>query len=279
MKLLEGLISVINIEMEEPAAYGGFHLFCALVVAFLGALLALRYKDSGDRTFRQVIGAMFFVMFAFELMKQTLFCMSVEEGRVVYEYNWTDFPFQLCSTPLYVLPLLAFAPDGWLRDMAAAYTMTFAFIGGLAPYIVPGTIFTTSVFRNIQTVIHHGVQIVSGVYTASHCRRRVSRRLYLLGVGLFSALYLVANLLNTVGYKLLVSLGAFEEGYSFNMFYVSPRADQSTPMLNDFFDLVSPIAFIVVYFIALCFGAALIMYAVRKLTELSDRRKTEGRAE
>lgn len=279
MKLLEGLISVINIEMEEPAAYGGFHLFCALVVAFLGALLALRYKDSGDRTFRQVIGAMFFVMFAFELMKQTLFCMSVEEGRVVYEYNWTDFPFQLCSTPLYVLPLLAFAPDGWLRDMAAAYTMTFAFIGGLATYIVPGTIFTTSVFRNIQTVIHHGVQIVSGVYTASHCRRRVSRRLYLLGVGLFSALYLVANLLNTVGYKLLVSLGAFEEGYSFNMFYVSPRADQSTPMLNDFFDLVSPIAFIVVYFIALCFGAALIMYAVRKLTELSDRRKTEGRAE
>ena len=107
----------------------------------------------------------------------------------------------------------------------------------------------------------------------------MSRRLYLLGVGLFSAFYLVANFLNTVGYRLLVSLGALEEGESFNMFYVSPRADQSTPMLNDFFDLVSPIAFIVVYFIALCFGAALIMYAVRKLTELSDKRKTEGMAE
>ena len=278
MKLLEGLISVINIEMEEPTAYGGFHLFCIFLVVLASVILA-RKNDSGERTFRRVIGVMFLVMLALEIVKETLFCMSVAEGRVVYEYNWTDFPFQLCSTPLYVLPLLAFAPDGWLRDAAAAYTMTFAIIGGLATYIVPGTIFTTSVFRNIQTVIHHGVQIVSGVYTASHCSRRVSRRLYLLGVGLFSAFYLVANLLNTVGYKLLVSLGAFEEGYSFNMFYVSPRADQFTPMLNDFFDLVSPIAFIVVYFIALCFGAALIMYAVRKLTELSDRRKTEGRAE
>ena len=278
MKLLEGLISVINIEMEEPTAYGGFHLFCIFLVV-LASVILVRKNDSGERTFRRVIGVMFLVMLTLEIVKETLFCMSVTEGRVVYEYNWTDFPFQLCSTPLYVLPLLAFAPDGWLRDMAAAYTMTFAFIGGLATYIVPGTIFTTSVFRNIQTVIHHGVQIVSGVYTASHCRRRVSRRLYLLGVGLFSALYLVANFLNTVGYRLLVSLGAFEEGGSFNMFYVSPRADQSTPMLNDFFDLVSPIAFIVVYFIALCFGAVLIMYAVRKLTELSDRRKTEGRAE
>jgi len=278
MKLLEGLISVINIEMEEPTAYGGFHLFCIFLVV-LASVILVRKNDSDERTFRRVIGVMFLVMLTLEIVKETLFCMNVAEGRVVYEYNWTDFPFQLCSTPLYVLPLLAFAPDGWLRDMAAAYTMTFAFIGGLATYIVPGTIFTTSVFRNIQTVIHHGVQIVSGVYTASHCRRRVSRRLYLLGVGLFSAFYLVANFLNTVGYRLLVSLGALEEGESFNMFYVSPRADQSTPMLNDFFDLVSPIAFIVVYFIALCFGAALIMYAVRKLTELSDKRKTEGMAE
>ncbi|MBQ7343934.1 MAG: YwaF family protein [Clostridia bacterium] len=275
MKLLEGLVYISNIEMEEPTAFGGFHLFCVLVVAFLGALLALRYKDSGECTFRRLIGAMFIVMLAFELMKQTLFCMSVEEGRVVYEYNWTDFPFQLCSTPLYVLPLLAFLPDGRLRDMAAAYTMTYALIGGLSTYIVPSTIFTTSVLRNIQTVVHHGIQIVSGVYTASHYRRRMSRRFFLSGVTLFSALYLVANLLNTVGYKLLVLLGAFEEGYSFNMFYVSPRADQSVPILNELFDLVSPVVFILLYFVVLSLGAALIMYAVYKLTQLSDRKSAE----
>ena len=275
MKLLEGLVYISNIEMEEPTAFGGFHLFSILLVVFLGTLLALGHKDSGEGTFRRVIGAMFFVMLGFEIVKQTVLCMSVEEGRIVYEYNWTEFPFQLCSTPLYVLPLLAFLPDGWLRDMAAAYTMSYAFIGGLATYIVPSTIFTTSVLRNIQTVVHHGIQIVSGVYTASHFRRRMGRRFFLSGVALFSALYLVANLLNTVGYKLLVSLGAFEEGYIFNMFFVSPRADQSTPAFNEIFDLVSPAMFIILYFVVLTLCSAAIMYAVYKLTEISDRKSAE----
>jgi hypothetical protein len=231
--------------------------------------------DCSERNFRRVTGAMFLVMFALELVKQTLFSMSVEGGRVIYQYNWSDFPFQLCSTPLYVLPLLAFLPDGWLRDSAAAYTMTFAFIGGLTTYIVPSSIFTTSVFRNIQTVVHHGIQIVSGVYTASHYRRRLSRRLFLLGTALFSVFYLVANLLNTGGYKLFVALGFFEEGDTFNMFYVSPRADQSTPVFDSLFNLIPPVAFIVLYFVVLTLVSAGIMYAVRKLTELSQRKEAE----
>jgi hypothetical protein len=274
MKFLEGLINIINIEMSEPAAFGGFHLFCILAVALVSIYLT-RMADCSERNFRRVTGAMFLVMFALELVKQTLFSMSVEEGRVIYQYNWSDFPFQLCSTPLYVLPLLAFLPDGWLRDSAAAYTMTFAFIGGLTTYIVPSSIFTTSVFRNIQTVIHHGIQIASGVYTASHYRRRVSRRLFLLGTTLFSAFYLVANLLNTAGYKLFVALGFFEEGEKFNMFYVSPRADQSTPVFDSLFNLIPPVAFIVLYFVVLTLISAGIMYAVRKLTELSQRKEAE----
>jgi hypothetical protein len=278
MKFLEGLINIINIEMSEPAVFGGFHLFCILAVTLVSIYLA-RMADCSERSFRQVTGAMFLVMLVLELMKQTLFSMSVEGGRVIYQYNWSDFPFQLCSTPLYVLPLLAFLPDGWLRDSAAAYTMTFAFIGGLTTYIVPSSIFTTSVFRNIQTVVHHGIQIVSGIYTASHYRRRLSRRLFLLGTALFSVFYLVANLMNTAGYKLFVALGFFEEGDTFNMFYVSPRADQSTPVFDSLFNLISPVAFIVLYFVVLTLISAGIMYAVRKLTELSDRRKTEGRAE
>lgn len=266
MKLLERLIDISNIEVEEPTAFGGFHLFCVLVVISLGTFLALRMRDSSDLTFRRIIGGMFLLMLVFEVTKQTLFCMSVSEGGVRYEYDWDAFPFQLCSTPLYVLPLLAFLPDGTLRDAAAAYTMTFAFIGGVSVFIVPGTIFTPYLIKNIQTTVHHGIQVVSGMYTASHYRKRVNRRFYLLAVALFSALYLVANLLNTVGYSLLVKLGAFEEGYPFNMFYVSPRADQSAPVLNEFFDLVSPVIFIVLYFVVLSLCSAVVMYAVHRFT-------------
>ena len=63
--------------------------------------------------------------------------------------------------------------------------------------------------------------------------------------------------------------------YIFNMFFVSPRADQSTPAFNEIFDLVSPAMFIILYFVVLTLCSAAIMYAVYKLTEIYDRKSEE----
>ena len=279
MSFFERFIERLNFEVEEPTPLGHFHLlFVLLVLAAVVGCFFLRNVSS--RTFRIIIGSMFALMFILEVLKQFSFSMTFTDGVCEYSYAWTDFPFQLCSTPLYVLPLLAFLPDCGLRDFAASYTMTYGLIGGTAVYLFPDTVFTTSIFINIQTMIHHGIQLVSGVFVAFWYRKRINRKFFLGGVAIFGVMFAVANLLNTVGYDLLLSKGIIESGAKFNMFYISPRADQEMPLMSEFFKSLPPSVLIIGYFILLTVGAFLVTYAVHLIDRFSEKyaSKTEDPA-
>ena len=273
MEILEKIVTWINTEGEEPAAFGSLHVLFILSVIAFSLILFLRFRDTDDRTFRILIGVMFGVMLLGEILKQTLMNISVEEGKIIYAYNWTDFPFLLCSKPLYVLPYLSFLPDSRLRDFAASYMMTVGLIGGIAVYLTPKTVFGSRVFLNFQTMIHHGIQIIAGVYTAIYYRRRLNRRFYFDGMSVFAVMFVIANLLNTVGYDILLANGLIYEGEAFNMFYISPRADQSVPVLSDFLKSMPSIVYILGYFVFLAIGAFIIMYFVNYVYKESDRRR------
>ena len=273
MRILERLIEFANIEMEVPAIFSPFHLLPAILVVLFCVVLYLFFRDANDRTFRILIGGMFAVMFLFEVVKQLAVHTSLNEGVLTFQYNWNSFPFQLCSTPLYVLPFLSFLPDCRIRDFAASYTMTFALVGGIAVYLTPKTVFTVRLVTNIQTMVHHGIQIVTGVFTAIYYRRRINRRFFTDGVLVFSLVFIIANLLNTVGYDMLLANGLIAEGDSFNMFYISPRADQTFPMCNDLLKSFPPIVCIVGYFVIVTAFAFVIARFVYDVYRLSHRRR------
>ena len=271
MNDLDRIITRINTEREVPKALGTSHILFVIGIVSLCALLFWKFRDTSDKNFRILIGVMFAIMLIGELLKQTLLNITIEEGKAVFTYNWTQLPFQLCSTPLYVLPFLTLLPDCRLRDFFAAYTMTVSLIGGIAVYLVPKTIFTTKVFCNIQTMIHHGLQIVSGVYTAMYYRRRINKRFYFDGICLFAVMFIIANLLNTVGYDMLVANGLITEGTKFNMFYLSPRADQSIPILSEFLKSFHPAVYIIGYFVLVSLGAIIIMCFTSLVYRISQK--------
>ena len=272
MGFITKMINFVHTEAAEPRAFGILHLLFIFMVIGISVLLCVKLRDASDSTFRTVIGGAFFVMLMLEVLKQIFVPMSIIDGEIVYDYVWGDFPFQLCSTPLYVLPFLSFLPDGRVRDLAASYTMTFALIGGVAVYLTPKTVFSCRVAINVQTMIHHGLQIITGVFTAAYYRHRLNRRFFLGGVSVFAVLFLVANVFNTVGYDFLVSHGFMAEGETFNMFYVSPRADQTTPIFAEIFKSVPPIVFILGYFVVLTLGAALIIYCTKQICAYCEKR-------
>ena len=273
MALITEIIELVNTETAEPRVLGILHLSFIFAVLCVTVFFCVKLCDVSDATFRRVIGGAFFVMLTLEILKQVFSSMSVSDGEIVYGYVWSAFPFQLCSTPLYVLPMLAFLPDGKLRDCVASYTMTFALAGGLVTYIFPKTILTGRMIINVQTLIHHGLQIITGVYTAAYYRRKIDRRFFLGGVSVFAVVFAIANFLNTVGYKLFVSLGIMSDGEAFNMFYISPRADQTVPILSDFFNWFHPIVFIAGYFVVLTLSAALLTYIARTVYTLAQKRE------
>ena len=269
MLFFEWIVNLFKIEMKEPAAFGGLHLACLLFVLILTSFLVVRYKDANDSTFRLVIGASFLVMLIFEAAKQV--ALTLLSGS----YPWDIFPFQLCSTPLYVLPLLALLPDCRPRDIFASYTMTYALIGGVAIYLVPSTVFGTGVALNVQTMVHHGLQIVTGVYTAAYYRKRINLAFFLGGVSLFALFYSIANFLNSLFYDVLVSRGAIGAGAHFNMFNLSPRDGFRVPILSGAFDALPPSVFIVGYLFVLTAGAARLIYAEYFLANLNTSKQGE----
>ena len=271
MGIMEKLVNLISPDQEVPQMFGDLHLaFCFGVIAAC-LLLSVFFRDASDGTFRLLIAVMFLVMLVGEVMKQFVYPFSIVDGVLVKDYDWSTFPFQLCSTPLYVLPLIALLPDCKLRDCAACYIMTYGLIGGVAVYLTPYSVFATRVFINIQTMVHHGLQIVSGVYIASYYRRRINKSFYHGGVAVFVVTFTIANLLNTVFYDMLIAKGKIPEGYQFNMFYISPRVGLKLPFFADTFNTLPPITYIAGYFVILSVGAFIVCYVANLLFKFARR--------
>ena len=257
--MLEKLIDAAAVTVEAPTASSPIFIWGVVATVSLCFFLCLFFRNASPGTFRLIIGFIFILMLAMEIFKQVIFPMSIVDGEIVYNYDWKAFPFQLCSTPLYVLPLVAFLPDCRLRDCAAVYIMSYALFGGIAVYAVPRTILHTRKLANLHSMAHHGLQIAVGVYTAAYYRKRKCTRAFCGAICMFAFFIAIAYLLNTAGYDHLVSLGLIQEGATFNMFYISPRADQTIPVRNDYLKALPPVIYIMAYFIVLTCIAAIIL--------------------
>ena len=271
MELIEKLIEYVGIEVETPGAFSPIHIKSIISVITLTLILCIGFHSVCDLGYRCLMGLMSAVMISGELVKIVIPGLALVDGAYQFTFDWTSIPFQLCSTPLYVLPFLCLLPDGKARDVFAAYTMTFCLIGGLAVYATPDTVLTAGKFANTHTMVHHGLQIVAGIYTAVYYRSRITKRFYTGGVTLFAIFIGIATVLNTVGYDHMVKYGKITEGTGFNMFYISPRADQTVPMYNDFLKSLHPVVFILGYFAALSFIALVIMLVTHMVNKLICR--------
>lgn len=281
MDLIEKLYNLTTIEQAEPAPGGSYHLAWIISAIAVTLILCAIVRRADDMVFRKIILFLWLVMVVFEAYKQTLFNAEMIDGKLVLNYDWSEFPFQLCSTPLYVLPWLALLKDGLIRDFAASFTMTYALIGGVAVYMFPGSVFTGYIVGNVQTMIHHGIQIATGVITAVKYRDRLNFKFFLKGFLTFVLLFTVAMLLNSVFRDYLISAGIMEVDETFNMFLVSPYMEFKSPAFEDVMLLFTPWQRVVLYFIGLPIGAAIVMLLLRRLlrTEIaSTRRKYAARS-
>ena len=248
MKLLERLINISNIEVEEPTAFGGFHLFCVLVVISLGTFLALRMRDSSDLTFRRIIGGMFLLMLAFEVTKQTLFCMSVSEGGVRYEYDWDAFPFQLCSVPMYLSLWCAVCRNqkvnSWLYECMFAVNM----FGGLMAFIEPSGIQHGYVTLTAHAYLWHMLLIFLGLYLYCSKRACIDRSGYKKAAVSYLVSCAAAQGLN------LLFAGKI------NCFYISPYVISPLAVFKNIYAACGWLVNMVLLILALLIASAIVYY-------------------
>ena len=184
----------ISKEMQRPTNYGWFHLlFLGLVIGFT-VLICMLYKNCREKTFRRIILIGWILIFLFELYKQIVFSYSESNNLAVWDYQWYAFPYQMCSSTLYLLPIVIFVKDYKLRDAVISYLSIFVLFAGICVMIYPNDVFVNMIGINLQTMIHHGLQVIFGIFFIVYNRKKWN------------------DLLNV--------------GYAYNPGYISPEMDE-----------------------------------------------------
>ena len=268
MTVFEKIVYALQYRAACPRSYGIWHIFFLLLVIAASILLVRRFRDTSDETLRKLLFVFWVIMVALEAYKQLVYSMDVSDGVASWHYQWYAFPFQFCSTPMYALPFIIWLKDGRVRDAVIAFMATFSLFAGVAVMIYPGDVFITMVGINIQTMYHHGTQVVLGVFLAAYCRRRLDKRFYLGSLTVFSCFAALAMILNVGVHALLVANGS---DATFNMFFISPYHPCTLPVLSAIYPKVPYPVFLLIYLVGFAAVSAIMMGIEKGIVALTAR--------
>ena len=84
--------------MEPPPAYGAFHILFTLIGFAVCGLLAWKLRNVSDKIANRILFLCGLVLSLSEVFKQFFCYYVIADGT----YHWGEFPFQLCSIPMYL---------------------------------------------------------------------------------------------------------------------------------------------------------------------------------
>ena len=227
LDLLIKIIEVLDAEMTKPEMYGWFHILWLVITAVCTVLLCRFFKAGTDRQVHNVIFITAVTVIVLEIYKQINYTFTVSDGLIKTDYQWYAFPFQFCSTPMYVGFLAGIVRKGKLHDALCAYLATYAVFAGLGVMFYPETVFISTIGINIQTMICHGSMIAVGAYLLFTGYVKVEHRTILKALPVFAVTVSIAVVLNE-----LAHVTGLLETDTFNMFFVSPYCEPSLPVYS-----------------------------------------------
>ena len=270
MNFLISVLEWMDTQMKSPALYGGFHIFWLLLVVGATLLLCLNAQREGNRRACNIILTMAITAIVLEIYKQINYTFSYDGGVITASYQWYAFPWQFCSTPMYIGLLAGIFRKGKFHDCLCAYLSTYAVFAGLCVMVYPGDVFCSTVGINFQTMFCHGSMIVVGIYLLVSGHVKADHKTIFKALPIFASTIGIAMILNEVAFRT-----GLLETHSFNMFYISPYCPPHLPVYSLVQEAV-PYPFSLIIYIAGFTAAGYLMLlggmGVRKLA-LSARRQ------
>ena len=256
-------------QVQTPKIFGIFHLVSIAVVLFLTTMVCIMCKNSSERTERKIAFWVWIALLILETYKQFIYHFSTDDGFSL-DYAWHGFPFQLCSSPLYVLPFIAFLPSGKVREAFVAFFGAFVLFGGVVVCAYPGNVFVETLGINFHTMFWHGSQVVLGVFF--NVRRFISEnspnliRHFSSSAPIFVTFVSIAGLINNMFYRFATARGIDDE---FNMFFISSHFECPFPVLNVIQAHIPHAVFVTCYLLFVLLFSFILMAAVAAIAKRS----------
>ncbi len=219
------LLTFLDSSMTTPEPYGAFHLISFALSILTGVLLCVYCKDTA-RYARRVVFITAVIVAILEIYKQINYTFSFDGSIITADYQWYAFPWQFCSTPMYV-GLLAGLTRGKVHHSLCAYLATFSIFAGVCVMFYPNDVFISTIGINIQTMICHGSMLSIGIYLLGSGYVKLEHKTILKAVPVFAAAVTIAVILNEIAH----ATGLLETD-TFNMFFVSPYCDPHLPVYS-----------------------------------------------
>lgn len=266
MDFLGAVIQFLDMKMTRPESYGWFHLLFWVISIGAGVLLCVLHRNADEKRVRRVVFWIAVGVVVLEIYKMINYTFSYADGEISAQFQWYAFPWQFCSTPMYVGVLTGIFRKGKIHDALCAYLATFAMFAGLCVMVYPNDVFTATIGINIQTMICHGSMITVGIYLWYTGYVKAKHRTVLYAAAVFAVAVIVAVILNEIAYV----TGLVEEHY-FNMFYISPHCDPHLPVYSLVQEVVPYPWCLLIYIAGFSAAAYVILLAVMGIKALTGR--------
>lgn len=269
--MIAEIIEILDAEMTEPGLYGWFHSLWLILTAAATVLLCRLFKDGIPRQVCAVILTMAIAVILLEVYKQINYTFTVDEqGKIKSDFQWYAFPFQFCSTPMYVGLLAGIIRKGRVHQSLCAYLATYAVFAGVAVMVYPADVFIKTIGINIQTMICHGSMITVGIYLLYTGYVKLEHKTILRAMPVFAIAVAMAAVMNEIAY-----VTGLLETDTFNMFFISRYCESTLPVYGPVHEAVPFPLNLIIYILGFTAAAYIILLLAMLIKRFAQNPKKQ----
>lgn len=273
MNILEKIIYFLQKEMIEPKPFDWFHLLCIGIMLSIIVILFIIRKKHNEKQLKAILGTYGIIALILELLKQISWAFIYDPSTklVTWDYEWYAFPFQLCTTPIYISIICLFLKKGKIRDSLLSFLAFFTILGSISTILLPESCFVEDILVNIHTMYLHLGSFILSVYLLFSKEIKITKENFIKAFFVFIGLTTIAEILNIVIYQ-----SGILNGETFNMFYISPYFISSLPVFDIIQENVPYILYLLIYIVALSLGAGIIYVISLGINKLFSKKVKYG---
>ena len=245
---------------QIPKPFGVFHLlFLGGILILFVLMVVFRHHLPKSPVAVQTILMIFGIgLLLLEIGKQLVYSYDPAVG---WAYNWEKFPFQFCSTPIYVALVAMCLKKCQCKDALLAFLATYSPVAGASVLFYPApSVFSNIVFLNVHTMVWHGAMLLFGLYLWLSGAVVPTWQTAWRSFWVYLPLNGVALALNELSYAT-----GFAGEYAFNMFYIGRYGKCLIPVLSQIQAKAPYAVFFLSYVITLGMGGFLVTLAMKIL--------------
>lgn len=258
MNIFEKILIFLDSNMITPLSYGWFHLLFLFLTIISILIIKYKYRNLSDKSINKILLYYSIICLLLELYKQVNFSFNYDLNNTWWSYQWYAFPFQFCSTPMYIAFISYFIKNDKLKYALYAFLASYGLLAGLLVMLYPVTVFVDTIGINLQTMIHHGSMLTIGSLLILNRKIKYDFKTLLYATYVFISLVLIANTLNIITYYMNIDGGL-------KLFFISPFHESSLPVFSIIYNMVPYLVFLLIYIISFMGGSYLIMYISGKV--------------